>query len=192
MNSHTTPAEKTLPPKVIEALREGDHTAFEKLYYHYSNSILHFLKALTRSDETANDIMQETFATVWEKREQLDLGKNIKTYLYTIARNKTITYFNREKLLDKYISDYDTGNNADSSEELLIAKETDLLIRIIVSRMPKMRQRVFELSRYEGRTNEEIAQELNISKNNVYDHLYQATKDIKEVISAFLLFILAA
>lgn len=175
------------PQDIINALISGDHTAFEKIYYHFGSSIKYFLKVLTRSDEIAEDITQETFITLWEKRGNIDPSKNLKTFLYTIARNSAITYFNREKLLDKYT--VQSGFSEDdqySSEELLIAKETDMLIRIAVSRMPKMRRRVFELSKYEGWSHDRIAAELNISKSKVSDHLYQATKDIREIIVLFI------
>jgi len=178
---------ETVSPDILMALRAGDHRAFENIYYHFGNSVMHFLKVLTRSDEVAGDITQETFITLWEKRDRIDPSRNIKTYLYTIARNNAINYFNREKLWDKYAVQSDVSEiDADSSEELLIAKETEMLIRIAVSRMPKMRRRVFELSRYEGWSHDKIAAELNISKSNVSDHIYQATKDIKEIIILFI------
>lgn len=181
-------AGEDISPEVIVSLRAGDHLAYEKFYYHYASSIRRFLLALTRSEELAEDITQETFISVWEKREQLDPSKNIRTYLYTIARNATITYFNREKVKDKYFRTILSEPEGEAGgEELLIAKETDLLIRIAVSRMPSLRRKVFELSRFEGWSNERIAEELNISKNNVYDHIYQATKDIKEILSLFIL-----
>lgn len=149
---------------------------------------MHFLQVLTRSEEIADDITQETFITLWEKRGRLDPGKNIKTYLYTIARNNAITYFNREKLRDKYAAQSDIPEAvSDTSEELLIAKETEILIRIAVSRMPKTRRRVFELSKYENWSHEKIADELKISKSNVSDHLYQASRDIREIIVLFLI-----
>ena len=180
-----------ISPDLLRALRAGDHVAFEKIYFHYSDSINRFLQLLTRSEELADDITQETFIAVWERREQIDLRKNIKTYLYTIARNTAITHFNREKLRDKYawyMSGVPEGDAA-TSEEVLIGKETEILIRIAVSRMPKLRRRVFELSHYEGWPKEKIADELKINTSNVYDHLYQANKDIKEVLMAFLIFI---
>lgn len=187
-NTPSAPQREEIPQEVVVALRDGDHRAYEQLYYHYSSSIRRFLLTLTRSEELADDITQEVFVAVWEKREQLDPARNIRTYLYTIARNTTMNYFNREKIRDKYYRSILPETEQDAgSDELLIAKETDLLIRIAVSRMPALRRRVFELSRYEGWSNERIAQELDMSKSNVYDHIYQATKDIKEILSLFIL-----
>lgn len=190
--SGAVPRRTGVSPEIVRAFRDGDHLAFEKIYYHYSNSINNFLKLLTRSEELANDITQETFISAWERRSQIDENKNIKTYLYTIARNAAITYFNREKLFEKYATYMSAVPEGDAatSEEILIAKETEILIRIAISRMPKLRRRVFELSRYEGWSNERIADELEIKTSNVYDHLYQANKDIREILVSFLLFIL--
>lgn len=179
--------EKEISSEIITALCAGDHIAYEQVYYHYSDSIRRFLITLTRSEDMAEEITQETFIKIWEKRDSIDSSKNFKTYLYTIARNAALSYFNREQIRTKYSRLVLPEEEDYSSDELIIARETEILIGIAVSRMPKMRRRVFELSRYEGWPNEKIADELHISRSNVYDHLYQATKDIKEVISVFIM-----
>lgn len=182
-----------IAPEVVNGLREGDHRAYEQVFLHYKKPIENFLHTLTRSRETAREITQEIFMNVWIKRERIDSSKSIKNYLYRIARNAAINHFNQQKVKEKYeryatpISEEDIYG----SDKLLIAKETEILIEIAVNRMPKLRKRVFEMSRYDGLTNEEIAERLGMTRDSVASHLYLATKDIKEVISLFILLFIA-
>ena len=182
-----------IAPEIVKGLREGDHRAYEQVFIHYKKPIENFLVALTRDRETAREITQEIFMNVWIKREAIDPSKSIKNYLYRIARNAAINHFNQQKVKEKYerfvtpLSEEDISG----SDKLLIAKETELLIEIAVNRMPKLRKRVFEMSRYDGLSNEEIADRLGLTRESVASHIYLATKDIKEVISLFILLFIA-
>ncbi len=183
-----------IPRGVLQALKEGNHDAYDEVYIRYRDPIYNFLKILTRSDVAAEEIAQEVFVNVWEKRDKINPAKNIKSYLYTIARNAALQYFNRQKVHGRFTDFSAAAGNSESvsSEELVIAKETEILIEIALSRMPAQRRRVFEMSHYEGLSNEIIAEQLEISKSNVTSHLSNARKDIKEVLALFILLFIAS
>ena len=183
-----------IPVETLEALRQGDHTAYREVYLHYITPITRFLKLLTASEHDAEEIAQEVFINVWEKRERIDPAGNIKSFLYAIARNAALDHFKHKKVRQKYADNILATADEDSvsSEEIVIAKETEILIRIAVERMPKQRRTIFSLSRYEGLSNDEIAARLNISKNTVENHLTSAKKDIREVIAFFILLFIAS
>ena len=172
----------------LEALRVGDHDAFRTVYLHYATPIRDFLTLLTRSADEAEEITQEVFVQVWEKRERIDPRKSIKGYLYTIARNSALNLFEQQKVRSRYTdSPLSRAEDDWASDELLIAEETELLIEIAVSRMPEQRRRVFELSRREELKSTEIAERLGISRHTVDNHLATAKKDIRELLSLFML-----
>lgn len=79
---------------------------------------------------------------------------------------------------------------ADSSDEILFAKEIRLLIEMAVCRMPVQRRKIYQMSRDNGISNNEIAEELGISKKTVENQISLALQEIKRVISAFLIFFL--
>ena len=180
-----------ISPTVLQALRDGNHLAYEKVYLHYVSSVKNFLTMLTRSKQTAEEITQEVFVTIWERRKNIDPQKNISGYLYVIAKNFALKYFRKNQML--LGSEFQVMKNPlldVAPDEILIAKEKALLTEIAVRKMPAQRRKVYELSRKDGLTNSEIAERLQISKNTVENHITSALKDIREVITLFTFLIM--
>lgn len=171
----------------LEALKDGDHAAFEKIYLHFFNPLRTFLYTLLRSMEQAEEVCQDTFANLWHNREEIDPGKNIKSYLYTICKRQALNLIRGRKVHDTYTQRAMHGGEPDDSGDVVVARETELLINLMVSRMPKQRRKIFELSRYDGLSNDEISQKLGISKNAVEKQISFALKDIREILGLFLL-----
>ncbi|MDR0961326.1 MAG: sigma-70 family RNA polymerase sigma factor [Mediterranea sp.] len=183
MKLHAT-ERNIIPQSVVEALKKGNQLALQTIYIHLKNPLEHFLYTLLKNKEEAQDIVQETFITLWENRESLDVKRNVRSLIYTIARNKVINLFNRNQVGKQYIADASlaTGEAGTTSEEELIAQETQLLIDLVVNRMPKMRREIFRLSHYQGLSNDEISLYLNIPKENVANHISRAKKELKKVL----------
>lgn len=169
--------------ELLEALRDGDHEAYKTVYLHYRGPIENFLYKLLRSREEAEEIAQHVFMTLWERRTELDPSRNIRTLLYTIARNAVVNLFKRQRVFEKYQRMQDTSElDLLTGEDLLIAQEKELLIELAVKNMPPMRRKIFEMSRQQNLSHEEIAQHLDTSKHNVANHLSQALKKIKRTL----------
>lgn len=180
--------EKDIFSDVFRSLRDGDHSAYEEVYLKYVSSIKKFLTVLTRSEEIAEEITQETFVTLWEKRESIDPDKNISGYLFTIAKHFALKYFKRNQvLLGEEFMMHEKNRLDLAPDEILIGKEQEILTDIAVKRMPAQRRKIYEFSRKDGLTNGEIAERLQISKNTVENHITSALKDIRKIIILFLL-----
>lgn len=181
-----------IPPETLAALVRGDYEAFDTVFLKFYNPVKRFLAALTKSGDDAEELCQEIFAKLWVNRAQINPNKNFKSYLYTVARNAAMNHFRDRQVREAYAKH--TGwfpEGASYTEEEIIARETQLLIDLVVSKMPKQRKKIFMLSRTEGLSNEEIARQLNITKNAVERHLTFALKDIRKVLQAFALFFMA-
>lgn len=167
----------------LEALRGGDHEAYNAVYVHYREMIGNFLYKLLRSREEAEEITQNVFMTLWERRSELDPSRNIRTLLYTVARNAVMNQFKRRKVFEKYQQSNDPDDTENlTAEDILIAQERELLIELTVENMPEMRRKIFEMSRREHLSNEDIAEQLDTSRQNVANHLSQALKQIKHAL----------
>lgn len=181
-----------MTPDLISQLRSGSQEAFRIVYMHYYGPLEKFLFSLLRSREESREMAQDVFMTVWEKRAQLNPSHNIKSFIYTVARNAAMNLFDHRKVLDKFSRTANVPLNDEvTSEDILIARETELLIKIVIDRMPKMRRRIFELHHYDNLDHNAIAEKLSISRTNVANHLLLARRDIKEVVYLFALFLLA-
>jgi len=180
---------EVITPEITFELKCGNEEAFKTVYVHYYNSIQKFLFSLLRSKEESEEITQDVFMTLWEKREQIDPASNIKSFIYTIARNAAMNFFDRQKVIERFSRTVIINESDDiTSEDIFIAQETELLIKLIVTNMPKTRRVVFEMSQYQNMDHEAIATTLGISKLNVANHLAHARKEIKGIIALFLLF----
>ena len=94
-----------------------------------------------------------------------------------------VNLFKRQRVFEKYQKMQDSGEqDLLTGEDLLIAQEKELLIELAVKNMPPMRRKIFEMSRQQNLSHEEIAQHLDTSKHNVANHLSQALKKIKRTL----------
>jgi len=172
---------------VLIALKSGDHKAFEVVFIAYFNKVKYFINGLVKSESDAEELAQEIFVKLWVGRESIVVEKSFSSYLYVIARNAAFNFIKSRLVRDSYLNDQ-IHNSEDSatSEEVIVAKETELLLKMIVSKMPEQRRRIYEMSRNQGLKNDEIAQQLNISKKTVENQLSLALKELRQVFSMFL------
>lgn len=176
----------------IEALRNGDHKAFEEVFVAYFDKVKYLLNGLLRSESDAEELAQDIFVKLWMNRQSVDPSKGFSSYLYTITRNTAFNYLKHRLVEENLKNSFNESDidEADSSDEILFAKEISLLIEMAVYRMPDQRRRIYQMSREKGMPNNEIAEELGISKKTVENQLSLALQEIKRIISAFLIFFL--
>lgn len=173
--------------EILEDFRNGSSLAFETIYVRWRRPVFSFIYKVVRSSQDAEDITQDVFAKLWNSRERIDPSKNIKTFIFLLARQSIIRQAYRRNLQDSYISESTPSEYDLDSHELLVAEQTKLLIDIAIEKMPEKQREVFSLHYKENLSNEEIAQTLNISTNNVRQHVHNAKKYIKELIMFLVL-----
>lgn len=172
----------------LKALHEGDEKAFEKIYLNYYKKTLYFITGLVKSENDAKELTQEVFIKLWSNRNSIDPARPVRSYMYTIARNAAFNFLKHKLVEINYISEYAVQNiETETSEEILFAKEIALLIEMSVDRMPVQRRKIYQMSRKEGLSNEEIATRLQISKKTVENQLSLALRELKRVIAGMIL-----
>ena len=171
--------------KIIEALRSGDHNAFDRIFIVYYIKIKNFIHGLLKSEADAEELTQDLFMKLWINREKIDPHRSLNALLYTMAKNATFNFLKHKLVHESFISQYSQTENSESPDEILFAKEKELLIRLTVQQMPAQRKRIYLMSKEEELTNDMIARKLNISKKTVENQLSLALKDIRNVISCF-------
>ncbi len=169
--------------ELTKAVKASDATAFEALYFRYSKAIFSFTWRQTKNYELANDLTQETFATVWNSRKNLKPDKPIKNYLYRVAKNLTIDHLRKSVREADYL-------NQNPSVQSLSYQDDDFELReqiiAAVDRLPEPLKFVFSLSRFEGFKNREIAETLDISIKTVESRLSKALKILQKKLHPFL------
>jgi RNA polymerase sigma-70 factor (ECF subfamily) len=159
--------------------------AFRKVYLNSIGPLTGFLQVLLHSREEAEDIAQNVFANIWENLDNIDPSRNFSGYLYVIAKNMAFKQMARKKLYEKY-RDYAVNLEAPldlATDEVVINRETALLINIYVENMPTQRKRVFEMHNKHGKSDSDRASLLDVSINTVRTHLKLAKKGLRELMT---------
>lgn len=176
------PADKEGIELQVTALRDGDEAAFASLYSKCEARLYTFAYKLTQDRDEAEEVVQEVFLKVWEKRQSLDPQQNFGGYLFTVAKN---IVYNKAKqrayhfAFQNYLASYGSGLCHDTEQKLEF-EELKALLEQIYSSLPPVRRKVFIMSRLQGLSNSEIAAELNTSTSNIENHLNKALRFVRE------------
>lgn len=174
--------------ELLTALSKGNQSAFDSLYLFYAPKVREFVFRLLKNPGEAEDVTQNIFLRVWEKRRELGGTRSLRSYLYTMARNAVFDIFSHSIVEDKYMHSAAERRDAPLSEKIE-TEELALLIAVAVDRMPEQRRRVFSLSRYEELSNKEIAERLNLSVKTVERHMTAALSQLRRLLTLLALFV---
>lgn len=168
--------------ELVESLQNDDKEAFNTLYWKYHSAIYCNVLKLTKDSTIAEDIVQEVFITLWEKRHSLDAAQEISGWLFVVSYNKSISHLKqklKESLAQKELQQ-NSKDNIDEGNDL-VNIQMNILEKGIAELSPQKR-RVFDLCKMQRKTYEEAAEELKISKHTVKEYLSVAIISIREYI----------
>lgn len=154
--------------------------AFEIMYKRYWPELTDAAYKRLQSRQKAEDIVQEIFISLYNKRNVLELTVSLRAYLSKALKYKVLNEYRSEAVRNNYISSLFFKDNCKNDfAEMLEAKELHSKIDLLLLQLPDKCRRVFYLSRNENMTNKEIAMELNISVSTVEKHICKALKVLK-------------
>ena len=167
---------------LIRLLAGDDEIAFRELFERYSDNIYGVALAYTKSPDIAEEIVQDVFVKIWMNRSKLQAIERFGDYLFIVARNYILNYLRnnkKNKLFTAQLSQH-FGEHSITPEDEFLVKESQKLIAQAVAALPPQQQLVYQLRRKQELSLDEIAGQMNISRNTARNHLNQALKHIKE------------
>ena len=168
--------------RLIPELRQGKKKAFDQLFNLFSLRIYRLARKLNLDHQDAEEVVQDTFVSLWEQREGIDPSKDFKAYMLKIAKSHIIKTFKRKALyfaFEKYVMEMDKQSDH-HPEHLIHYNELLEILEEEIRKLPAVRQEIFLLSRREYLSNEEIARKLGLSRRTVENQLYRALKLLKD------------
>ena len=188
-------AVRTLPllneNDLLALLADGDQKAFGIIFHHYRHRIYSYAFHLTADAAQSDELVQETFMKVWLHRQKIPHVLRFDNWLFTIARNQVFDMLKdtaREYAFRRQVAELlEPGGNP--VEDQVLSRENEVRLQQALDKLPPRQKLIFTLSRQRGMKHEEIAEELQISRNTVKTHLVQALKTLRGVLQMLFFFL---
>lgn len=161
---------------------------FKEVYYQYYPSLFNTAHKVLNSREAAEDIVQEVFVRLWEIRERLQISTSIRSYLTRAVLNTAFNYIKKNKrVIDlEEIPQHQADRQVNNTEHSISYNEIDNKLNQVIASLPAKCQMVFTLSRFEGMSNQEIADHMGIAKKTVENQLNKALSKLREQLTPYL------
>ena len=167
---------------IIKNLKGGDVLSFDKIFKKYNKKVYYFALSYLKNKEEAEDVVQDVFMNLWKYRDQINEYYVFSKYLFKITYNSTCKKFRKQtsdkKQMEEVMRNFifeDNSTNLDIEYNNLLETANS-----IIEKMPSRQKYIFLLSINELLTNEQIAQQLNISKKTVENYLARAKTSLKK------------
>lgn len=167
--------------QIVEQLKDGSKDAFRSIYDRYGIKIYRFALSYLKSEHDAEELVQEVFLKLWDKREKLNSLLNIQAFIYKIAVNSIYDFIRRKNVEQAFLS-FAEGKTelTDETWQEIIFNDMLAQINSLMEKMPEQRRKIFKMSKENGLSNDEIAETLGLSKRTVENQIYRATAFLKE------------
>lgn len=175
----------------ISALKNGDIKQFEKVFKTYYPLLCQYAVRFLKSDDEAEEIVQELFYSLWEKRNKLNIHTSLKAYLYKATYLNCLDRIRQEKRHYAHQNSIEINADEGYEDHALEAREVNLIIMETLEKLPERGKRIFQMSRFEGMKYQEIAEKLSISIKTVEANMGKALKffrhNLKDYVGSILL-----
>ena len=168
-----------------------DEVAFRYLFEHYYPSLCLFAKRFIDDRETREDIVQEVFFRLWDKRKQITVTSSAQNYLLTSVRNLCLNYLHRQEVQQPFEESLFDQPDDEEGDRLIQLRELEEQLAQALAQLPPEYRLAFELNRMEGKSLEEVAQRMGVSTRTVERYRDKAIAllqtELKEYLPLFLL-----
>ena len=182
-------------PVLVQAMQSGSEEAFTTLYKYHSPRLYLNILGMIRDPALAEELVQELFTRIWQKRDNQGLSEDFTGYMYRIALNLVYDLFRRIKRDRRLRQQFSSlaSEFYEDIEQRLHNEQLSSFLQQAIEQLPKQQKRAYQLVKLEGQTYKMAAEEMGISPLTVKEYLVAATKTIRTNLSehAGSLFLLA-
>lgn len=178
---------------VIQMVKAQDEQAFEQLFKTYFKSLHAYALTILNNEAVAEEMVQQVFYKLWERKEQLDVHTSVRAYLYRSVHNESLNYLKHHSIKSKhqtYAMQQQQNSHEHSAGEKLAGRELEQQIRQALNDLPEQCRTIFQLSRYEELKYREIADHLGLSIKTVEAQMGKALRLLRLRLADFLAIIL--
>ena len=170
---------------ILEHLRNSDVKVFKQLFDKYYVILVRFAVQLISKPEIAEEIVQDIFESLWERRKVLEINQAIRPYLYSSVRYRCINYFKNKIHQINLVDDLSSIDQLEitTPHDELVFSDLQETIKASIQTLPEQCRLIFNLSRYSGLSYPQIAEQLGLSPKTIEDQMTIALKKIREFLN---------
>ena len=175
----------------MELQKNGDAAIFEEIYTTYFPLLYNYAFTIVKNRAEAEDAVGDVFLKLWEEKHLRNIETSVKSYLFKSVYNQCINILQREEVREKYANyvqhlQYVNENDSDYPLSSLIESELTETLQKAIEKLPPQCRKIFEMSRMEQMTHEEIARKLGVSINTVHMQIKRALGKLRIELKDFL------
>jgi len=172
--------------ELVLRIRKGDAGGLDVALKKYWTPLVQFVTTLGVDGDAAEDVVQQTFVRLWERREQLRLAGSLRGFLYRVARNLCFDKLRRSKARERAAERAKSVSAIPSPYEQVAEGELTAIIEKAIDALPERGREVFRLVRYQGLSHREVAETLDLAPQTVANHLGMALADLRVLLAPYL------
>ncbi len=150
----------------ITGLLRGDERVFREIFEEYHTRLCYFASTMLATERDAEDVVQEAFVKLWQRREHFADLNSIKAFLYITVKNRCLNIYKHDKVVRKYGSLQEEAWESDAMIRIIESEALENVFRAL-EKLPKGCRNVLQLSYFEGMKHKDIALHLQVSVNTV-------------------------
>jgi RNA polymerase sigma-70 factor, ECF subfamily len=173
---------------ILNALQKGDNAAFEHVFLQHYESLCRYGATLLKDTDAAEEVVQQIFCRLWEKKEELVIEKSLKVYLFRAVHNASLNVMKHGKVRRQYREvQLKTANSFVWEADRSLKGELQQKIADAMNELPPQCGLIFKMSRLDEKKYAEIAKELNISIKTVENQMGKALAMMRKSLSDYML-----
>lgn len=174
--------------EIIGAIREGNERIFEETFRKYYQSLCNYANSILKEMDEAEEVVQNLFMSIWEKRSDLEINISLKSYLYRAVHNHCLNRIKHLKVREEYqqyaVNFYDASY--ESVSQTVMKNELETKIEEAIRKLPEQCRLIFRMSRFEELKYHEIAEQLELSPKTVENQIGKALKILRVELAEYL------
>jgi len=172
--------------ELLGLISKGDEAAFRLFFHAWQGRLFHYINTIIKSPQVAEEVVMDVFTKCWLGRELLPRIEQVEAFMFRVAYHRAIDLLRaagrRPQLVDLLWETIEMADTA-ASDNPMIVKEYEAALREAIGLLSPQRRKVYQLSRDEGLSHKEIADQLGLSKHTVSNHITEAQRFIQQYLA---------
>jgi len=178
---------------LISGLQQQNKVIFDLVFTYYYSGLCAFANQILKDMQASEDLVQDFFVKIWHQADKIQINCSLKSYFFSSIKNRAFDILKHEKIKTQYVNLNDGCQESVTPDEIweFTQGELEELIEKALQQVPPRAREIFELSRFKGVANDDIARQLNISKRTVEVQISRALQvlriELKDYLPLFMI-----